>query len=175
MGYAASRDAVAIDDAAWGAVGAGRGATTDKITGKPERGGIGVGTVEVAGGTFTAVAAVNAMGIASDIWDHYKLQRDLLQVQVESRAGENTTLVVLLVNAAIDRDGLAQLAVSAHDGMARAILPCHTPFDGDLVFVAGLVDADPAISVSPVHCIAAEMAVEQAIHHAVTLGRSSLL
>ncbi len=26
------------------------------------------------------------------------------------------------------------MATAAHDGMARAIVPSHTPFDGDLVF-----------------------------------------
>jgi len=39
------------------------------------------------------------------------------------------------------------MAVAAHDGMARAIFPSHTPFDGDLVFAAAtgavpLADAD---------------------------------
>jgi len=27
-----------------------------------------------------------------------------------------------------------RLAVAAHDGFARAIWPCHTPMDGDIVF-----------------------------------------
>ena len=28
------------------------------------------------------------------------------------------------------------MATAAHDGMARALYPSHTPMDGDLVFVA---------------------------------------
>ena len=34
----------------------------------------------------------------------------------------------------MDKAGLTRLAVAAHDGLARAIVPSHTPFDGDLVF-----------------------------------------
>ena len=35
------------------------------------------------------------------------------------------------------------MAIAAHDGLARAILPSHTPFDGDLVFALSTA-AQPA-------------------------------
>lgn len=48
--------------------------------------------------------------------------------------GMNTTIAIVATNAAMDKAQLKRLAVSAQDGMARAIVPSHTPFDGDLVF-----------------------------------------
>lgn len=48
--------------------------------------------------------------------------------------GMNTTIAIVATNAAMDKAQLKRLAVSAQDGMARAVVPSHTPFDGDLVF-----------------------------------------
>jgi L-aminopeptidase/D-esterase-like protein len=175
MGYVACVEAVPIERAHWGAVGAGRGATTDKITGVPLPGGIGYGTVAFAKGNITAIAAVNALGVAVGKGDHQEWQRRFLDHPVKAPVGENTTLVVVLVDAAIDHDGLRQIAVSAHDGMARAINPCHTPFDGDLVFVAALRDTHGARVHDATSCVATEMAVESAIRHAITTARSSPL
>jgi L-aminopeptidase/D-esterase-like protein len=47
----------------------------------------------------------------------------------------NTTLVVVAVDAILTPAGARRLAVMAQDGLARAIRPAHTPFDGDVVFV----------------------------------------
>jgi L-aminopeptidase/D-esterase-like protein len=49
-------------------------------------------------------------------------------------AGANTTLAVVAVNAALTGPQLKRIAIMAHDGMARAVHPAHTPFDGDIVF-----------------------------------------
>ncbi len=46
----------------------------------------------------------------------------------------NTTLVAVATDAVLDRGQARRLAVMAQDGMARAIRPVHTPFDGDTVF-----------------------------------------
>lgn len=48
--------------------------------------------------------------------------------------GMNTTIAIVATNVVMDKAQLKRLAVSAQDGMARAIVPSHTPFDGDLVF-----------------------------------------
>lgn len=58
----------------------------------------------------------------------------------------NTTLVAVATDAALDRGQAGHLAAMAQDGLARAIRPAHTPFDGDSVFAlaggtAGAVDA----------------------------------
>ena len=48
---------------------------------------------------------------------------------------ESTTLAVVMTDAALDKLQCAIVARMAHDGMARAIDPVHTPRDGDCVFV----------------------------------------
>ena len=59
----------------------------------------------------------------------------------------NTTLAVIATDAALTPDQARRVAIMAQDGMARAIRPVHTPFDGDVVFVASTGRAalpDPA-------------------------------
>lgn len=46
----------------------------------------------------------------------------------------NTTIAIVATDAALDKAQCHRLAIAAHDGIARAILPAHTPMDGDLVF-----------------------------------------
>ena len=49
--------------------------------------------------------------------------------------GGNTTLGVIATNLELDKSGASRIAMMAHDGLARALSPAHTPFDGDTVFV----------------------------------------
>lgn len=49
-------------------------------------------------------------------------------------ANENTTLAIVATNVALTTAQAQRLAIMAQDGMARAIAPIHTPFDGDIVF-----------------------------------------
>jgi L-aminopeptidase/D-esterase-like protein len=49
-------------------------------------------------------------------------------------ANENTTLAIVATNVALTTAQAQRLAIMAQDGMARAISPIHTPFDGDIVF-----------------------------------------
>ncbi|WP_037313826.1 P1 family peptidase [Ruegeria halocynthiae] len=46
----------------------------------------------------------------------------------------NTTIAIVATDAALSKSQCQRLAVAAHDGIARAIVPAHTPGDGDLVF-----------------------------------------
>ncbi len=46
----------------------------------------------------------------------------------------NTTLAVVATDAALSKAECKRLAVSAHDGFARALWPVHTAVDGDLAF-----------------------------------------
>jgi len=60
--------------------------------------------------------------------------------------GANTTIAIIATDAALTQAQATRLAIAAHDGMARAIYPSHTPFDGDLVFAAATGEkplADP--------------------------------
>ena len=47
---------------------------------------------------------------------------------------KNTTLACIATDLALTRVELKRVAIMAQDGMARAIRPLHSPFDGDVVF-----------------------------------------
>ncbi|MCB1411289.1 MAG: P1 family peptidase, partial [Rhodobacteraceae bacterium] len=47
-----------------------------------------------------------------------------------------TTIAIVATDATLTQAQAQRMAIAAHDGMARAIVPSHTPFDGDLVFAA---------------------------------------
>ncbi len=47
---------------------------------------------------------------------------------------QHTTLAVVATSARLTKSRCAKMAAVAHDGMARAVNPVHTMFDGDLVF-----------------------------------------
>ena len=51
------------------------------------------------------------------------------------RPGMNTTIAVVATDADISSVELKRIAIMAADGLARALRPVHTPFDGDTVFV----------------------------------------
>lgn len=80
-----------------------------------------------------------------------------------------TTIAVVATDAALDKAGLLRMATAAHDGLARAIVPAHTPFDGDLVFAAS-TGAKPlpigaegnralfALSAAAAHCLSRAVA-----------------
>ncbi|TCZ55105.1 P1 family peptidase [Roseicella aquatilis] len=87
----------------------------------------------------------------------------------------NTTIAVVAVNAALDRGELQRLAIMAGDGLARAIRPIHTPFDGDSVFAlaTGRVPlTNPAMLARLGHLAADTLAraVARGVYHAAGLG-----
>jgi L-aminopeptidase/D-esterase-like protein len=47
----------------------------------------------------------------------------------------NTTIAVIATDVQLDKAKAGRVAIMAQDGLARAIRPVHTPFDGDTVFV----------------------------------------
>jgi len=159
-GYAACR--MATDEPAEGLVGAGTGATAAKLSGGYKPGGLGIVSVRAGAATVTAVMVVNALG---DIWDG---ERNEWAARSEPPAvapqSGNTTIGAVLTDAKLDREATRRLAMTAHDGLARAIRPAHTDRDGDTIFAmaTGPVDADAFV----VQRAAAE-AVERAIVRAV--------
>jgi L-aminopeptidase/D-esterase-like protein len=87
----------------------------------------------------------------------------------------NTTIAVVAVNAAIDKGQAQRLAIMAQDGLARAIRPIHTPFDGDTVFVLGtgrIPLTGPAMLARFGHLAADTLAraVARGVHAAESLG-----
>ncbi len=114
-----------------GLIGAGTGCTTGKWFGPDQvrAGGLvaastRVGNVVVA--TLIAVNAAGAVGAAATILDAGTTHATL---------GTNTTIGVIATSAALTKVECHLLAQSAHVGLARAVFPSHTRFDGD-AFIA---------------------------------------
>ena len=127
-----------------GAVGAGTGATTGKWGGRAAAlpGGLGTATVRAGEVVVSALMAVNAMGFidaGNDGWDPGPPM-----FEVSEATFANTTIGVVVTNAAFDKRACHLMAQSAHDGLARALLPAHTEADGDAVVAVstGAVTAD---------------------------------
>jgi len=137
-GYACAANATP-DGWMSGRMGAGAGATVAKILNRDGRpSGIGAAKIDTVAGTIAALIAVNAVGeVSSAEGDGLSpLENAILTgLETQSQAGENTTIGVVAVDGALRRDDLVRLAIAAHDGLARAIHPAHTLFDGDTIFV----------------------------------------
>lgn len=137
-----------------GRVGVGIGATVGKVLGMKfsSRSGIGFHEENLPGGVkVSALTVVNAFG---DVYEEGKIIagakkpmgsgflnteryiRTLIGT-ITQKFMENTTLSVVVTNAKITKEEAKKISEMAHDGMARAIRPVHTMFDGDIVFVAG--------------------------------------
>lgn len=56
----------------------------------------------------------------------------------------NTTIAIVATDATLTKAQCHRLAVAAHDGIARAVVPAHTPNDGDLVFALSTGNGPPA-------------------------------
>ncbi len=154
---------LAAGDFALGSAGAGFGATVAAGEGMLMRGGLGSasealhglsrdGGIDVAVG---AIAAVNAVGsVTVGATPHFwaapfergaefgglgvaypwpeGAARTALKFVAPERA--NTTLCVIATDAALSNAHCKRLASMAGAGMARAIVPVFTPYDGDIVF-----------------------------------------
>ena len=129
-----------------GSVGAGCGATTSVVKG-------GLGTNSIFYGDrikVAAIIAVNSVGspffpgtniLYSDFYSGKKenMERPPMTALINSTKllkGEATTLGIVCTNLNFNKNDLNRIAISAHSGIARAIEPSHTPFDGDIIFSA---------------------------------------
>src|ERR1700737_110061 len=144
-------------DFALGSVGAGRGAMAGLI-----KGGIGSASLDLGEGLMVgALVAVNSIGSAlmpdgktywawafeldqefggggaprerMDLSDPAPDESRLLALG-RLQAGANTTLGVVACNADLTTAECKRVAMMAQDGIARAVRPAHTPFDGDTIF-----------------------------------------
>ena len=86
----------------------------------------------------------------------------------------NTTLAVVATDAALSKEEANKLAQMAHDGLAQAIRPVHTMWDGDTVFaLATGRRAGASVDVSAVGAVAALVlaeAVVRAVRQATSLA-----
>jgi L-aminopeptidase/D-esterase-like protein len=146
MGYTA---ACAVGrDFALGSVGAGTGATTPTV-----KGGLGsASAVTPSGHTVAAIVAVNAVGsptigIGPHFWSSpFERNSEFggrglpasfdTTLRVKGGRGTGTTIGLVATDAVLTKAQAMRLAIMAHDGLARAVLPAHAPLDGDTIFAA---------------------------------------
>jgi L-aminopeptidase/D-esterase-like protein len=135
-----------------GVVGAGSGAVAGGL-----QGGVGTASILLANGVVVAaLAVVNAAGSVIDAgtglpWESagIRLRRPVRADRVrlaafldEIRAPLNTTIGVVATSMTLDKAQCTKFAGVAHDGMARAIRPVHSMFDGDTVFALSTGQTD---------------------------------
>jgi len=160
-GYAAAVDAARGEPARSGRLGAGRGATVGKWRGRGDAVPAGLGTASVTEGDATvgALVACNALGDvigeAGEVLAGSTAPPEAPGFPMESALSgsgdtpypglENTTLVVVATDARLSKAECHLLAQSAHDGLARALRPAHTRYDGDfaVALATGEVTAHP--------------------------------
>jgi D-aminopeptidase len=83
--------------------------------------------------------------------------------------GENTTIGIVATDASLSKAAAKRLATSAHDGVARALIPSHMPQDGDLIFTAATGSAQGQLSPTDMAelCHGASLCVARAIARAI--------
>lgn len=141
-------------DFAIGSVGAGTGAMTAML-----KGGLGTASLLLPDGTTVgALVGANPMGSVTTPGERHFFAAPFeidgefggigpdpssgLGVTLESRKATamlehaNTTIAIVATDAKLTKANCHRVAVAAHDGIARAVVPAHTPHDGDLVFAA---------------------------------------
>jgi L-aminopeptidase/D-esterase-like protein len=167
----------AASDFALGSVGAGRGALAGF-----RKGGIGSASLDLGGIMIGALVAVNSIGSVMmpdertywawpfeldkefggggppqgpmDLSDPAPDEARLMAIG-RLTPGVNTTIAVVVCNADLSTPECKRVAMMAHDGIARALRPAHTPFDGDTVFALA----------------SAEIALDNTLLRAAQIGR----
>jgi L-aminopeptidase/D-esterase-like protein len=166
-GRAAAR--AAADATATGRVGAGCGATVGKWRGRDHAvpGGFGAASAPCDEAHVIAFAVVNAVGdvIGADgrIIAGSTAPPDAPAFAVDApfeqdATNGNTTLVVVATDASFDKLACYLVAQSAHDGLARALNPSHTRFDGDLTIA--LATGTTEANLDRVRAVAADVVAE---------------
>lgn len=184
-GYHACEQATA-EPVMQGNAGAGAGATVGKMAGPSfmMKGGLGSASTLLSDGTLVgALVVVNALG---DVIDP---QTQKVVAGARKPAGDgflatnpfgNTTIAVVATTASLTKAHVNKIAQMAHDGIAQAIRPAHTMFDGDTIFALALgpksqIMTNPIIAASQVSTIGAAAAttlaraIINAVRHATNL------
>ena len=169
-----------------GNVGAGTGATVGKWHGLDSamKGGVGTSSIKIGEVVVGALAVVNAVG---DVIGHegnilagaqhngkfFGSENRLNSLQNEGMLlrNINTTLVVVATNVRLSKVDCYRVAQRAHDGMARAIVPSHTTFDGDTTFAlsAGKISA-PIDLVAEMGAEATAESIRAAVKHSTPIS-----
>ena len=177
-----------------GTIGAGYGATTSNL-----KGGLGSASIVLGNGaTVGALVAVNPSGsVVTDgsnsfwatpfeIGDEFGGKEFIppKNIFTEYHRGDdsgkdafsidNTTIAIVATDLELSKVELKRISVAAHDGMSRAILPSHTPYDGDLIFAASTGRKKIKIEPSDIYNIgnAAAICLSRAIARGVYEAKS---
>lgn len=170
LGHDAAQAADA--DFALGNAGAGLGARAGRL-----KGGLGTASAVWNGFTVGALSVANPIGSTvipgtRTFWAWpFEMAGELGGQTPPSAApapepydfnrppATSTTLAVVATDAALTRGQAQRIALMAHDGLARAIRPVHSPLDGDTVFVLSTGArpmADPVNDLAQLGAIAAD-------------------
>ena len=197
LGYAAA--AAATTGFTLGSAGAGLGALTANL-----KGGIGSASAQTGNGVkVAALVVVNALGTVTvgdgpwfwaapfEVDSEYggrglpaTFTPDMLKMRIKggptAAEGENTTLAVVVTDAALTKTQAKRLAMIAQTGFARAIYPVHAPMDGDVLFAAatGERPIDPLIGLTELGMVAANVvarAIARGVYAATALPLSGAL
>ena len=187
----AAATAAAGQEFALGTAGAGYGATTVNL-----KGGLGsASAVTRSGHVVGALVAVNSVGSVTigdgpHFWAApYEQGRefgglgwpsaiapDALALRYKDGPGNNTTVAIVATDAILSKAEAKRLALSAHDGLARAMRPAHAPLDGDTIFAAATarkpITDDRVFGLSDLCAVGADClarAVARAVFHAKAL------
>ncbi len=177
---------------AQGNVGAGTGAKNGGA-----KGGIGTASLVMATGIIVgALVAANAHGRAHDPVSgelygrfleqdgEFKLAHppriistppDYSSFFLSPLRVSSTVLGVVATNAKLSKAQATKIAQMAHDGIARAVFPAHTMFDGDVIFAlaTGEQEIDGPAELSRIGAVAADVFARALIHgvlHAYSVG-----
>lgn len=188
MGYDAAKLAFEAPNYQDGNFGAGCGASVGKIAGMDYamKTGIGSYAIQIGDLKIGAIVVLNALG---DIYDWRNGEQiaglltedktglrstiEYMSASIESKDNKftgNTTLAVVVTNAAFNKPQLCKIAGMAHNGYARSIDPVHTSADGDSIYAVSIgdVNADQDLVGS-----LGAMAVSEAIIRAVNSAESA--
>jgi L-aminopeptidase/D-esterase-like protein len=173
-----------------GTVGAGTGAICGAFGGKETatKGGLGSASIDLGDGLIvSALVAVNAVGDVLD--EHGKIMAGFRRPDGQGFVGmmtamqsiarmteiprterENTVIGVIATNAKLTKAQVNKVATMAHDGIARAVNPAHTLFDGDTIFAlaTGEIPANPT-AIGAFAAEAMSQAIRNAIRHATSI------
>jgi len=176
MGYRAAASASSKKPEE-GNVGAGTGASVGKMRGMKfaMKSGIGTSSMDIQGTVIGALVAVNAIGDVVDPGSGIKVAGMKTGTTLEwmkrneapRAVRSNTVIGVVATNAKLSKAQATKVAQMAQDGLARAIRPSHTQFDGDTIFT--LATGQREADVSLVGAFAAEVMAE-AIVRAVKMA-----
>jgi L-aminopeptidase/D-esterase-like protein len=186
MGYAAC-EAASDGPVAQGCVGAGAGAKVGSLMGTAFATKSGIGSASADLGDGLIVAALIAVNAVGDVVDRdgtilaglrtppdgkqFAGTHNLLRQMSRVVPGTSTVIGVVATNASLDKESINKVAQMAHDGLAQAIRPAHTLFDGDTLFA--LATGDIPANVSVIGAFAADVvaeAIRNAVREATSMG-----